>query len=272
MHTLVSRLPRQPVSVNGKVIGQQDILREARNHQDLPPAEAWRAAAAALVVKELLVQEARRRGITAAPIGDGEGRTETAEEAAVRALVEASVIVPEATEEECLRYFTRHRPRFRSATLSEASHILCAAAPRTRRPAPPRRPRRNPLPSPCRRAFRLCRSRAAPFAMSVGGAGRFSWPASARQYRAGIRDRAGGPAAWQHQPRAVETRFGFHVVRLERRIEGADLPFEAVKGPIARYLGEAASHRAHAQYVARLVSAADIRGIDLASADDHRVH
>ncbi len=51
VHTLVSRLPRQPVSVNGKVIGQQDILREARNHQDLPPAEAWRAAAAALVVK-----------------------------------------------------------------------------------------------------------------------------------------------------------------------------------------------------------------------------
>ncbi len=70
------------------------------------------------------------------------------------------------------------------------------------------------------------------------------------------RDRAGGPCGWQHQPRAVETRFGFpRRCGLERRIEGADLPFEAVKGPIARYLGEAASPRAHAQYVARLVSA-----------------
>lgn len=273
VHTLVSRLPRQPVSVNGKVIGQQDILREARNHQDLPPAEAWRAAAAALVVKELLVQEARRRGITAAPIGDGEGRTETAEEAAVRALVEASVIVPEATEEECLRYFTRHRPRFRSATLSEASHILCAAAPEDEAARAAAQALAETLcrllaEEPSAFADLARRHSQCPSAGQGGSLGQLQPGSTVPEFEIALA--ALRPGSISREP--VETRFGFHVVRLERRIEGADLPFEAVKGPIARYLREAASHRAHAQYVARLVSAADIRGIDLASADDHRVH
>jgi len=36
----------------------------------------------------------------------------------------------------------------------------------------------------------------------------------------------------------VETRYGFHIIRLERRVDGALLPFELVSARIAAYLAE----------------------------------
>jgi peptidyl-prolyl cis-trans isomerase C len=70
----------------------------------------------------------------------------------------------------------------------------------------------------------------------------------------------------------VATRYGFHIIRLDRKHEGRTLPYEVVAGRIADYLRESVRRRADAQYVARLVSAAKIEGIDLAGADALRVH
>jgi peptidyl-prolyl cis-trans isomerase C len=50
------------------------------------------------------------------------------------------------------------------------------------------------------------------------------------------------------------------------------LPYEVVADRIADYLRDSVRHRADAQYVARLVSAAQIEGVDLAGADALRVH
>ena len=70
----------------------------------------------------------------------------------------------------------------------------------------------------------------------------------------------------------VATRYGFHIIRLDRKHEGRTLPYEAVAGRIADYLRESVRRRADAQYIARLVSAARIEGIDLAGAEALRVH
>ena len=70
----------------------------------------------------------------------------------------------------------------------------------------------------------------------------------------------------------VATRYGFHVIRLDRKHEGRTLPYEAVAGRIADYLRESVRRRADAQYIARLVTAARIEGIELAGADALRVH
>ncbi len=72
-------------------------------------------------------------------------------------------------------------------------------------------------------------------------------------------------------PEPVATRYGFHVVRLDRKREGRELPFELVQNRIAEYLHEGVQRRALAQYVAFLAAAARIDGIDLASAATHRV-
>ena len=75
---------RKAVSVNGVVVRHDEISREAQNHPAATPIAAWTAAARALAVRELLLQEARRIVIYAEPLTDDEGRTETAEEAAMQ--------------------------------------------------------------------------------------------------------------------------------------------------------------------------------------------
>ncbi len=70
----------------------------------------------------------------------------------------------------------------------------------------------------------------------------------------------------------VETRYGFHVIRLERRVPGRELPFEAVRERIAEYLVERSRRLAIAQYVARLAAHAQLGGVDLRTPDEFRVH
>jgi peptidyl-prolyl cis-trans isomerase C len=63
-----------------------------------------------------------------------------------------------------------------------------------------------------------------------------------------------------------------HVIRLDRKVEGRVLPFELVRARIATYLGEAVRRRAEAQYVARLLHACRIEGIDIPTPGELNVH
>ena len=60
-----ANLPKgQGVQVNGVAIARDLIAREVQHHPSRTPAEAWKAAARALVVRELLLQEARRLDVS----------------------------------------------------------------------------------------------------------------------------------------------------------------------------------------------------------------
>ena len=86
------------VKVNGVAIPRDVIAREVQHHPARNPAESLKAAARALVVRELLLQEARRLEVEGEPLSDADGRRETAEEAAVRALVDREVRTPSADD------------------------------------------------------------------------------------------------------------------------------------------------------------------------------
>ena len=51
------------VSVNGVAIARDAIVREMQHHPAPKPIAAWQQAARALVIRELLLQEARRLGV-----------------------------------------------------------------------------------------------------------------------------------------------------------------------------------------------------------------
>jgi len=70
----------------------------------------------------------------------------------------------------------------------------------------------------------------------------------------------------------VETRYGFHIIRLDRVIPGRQLPFGLARERIAEYLTERAERMALAQFLARLAARAGITGVDLPSPTDLRVH
>ena len=67
-------------------------------------------------------------------------------------------------------------------------------------------------------------------------------------------------------PVPIRSRYGYHVLRLERRVDGRQLPFEAVHKNIAAYLDERVWRQAIRQYIRILAASADIRGIDLDAA------
>uniref|UniRef100_UPI0022EA5CE8 peptidylprolyl isomerase n=1 Tax=Falsiroseomonas oryzae TaxID=2766473 RepID=UPI0022EA5CE8 len=66
----------------------------------------------------------------------------------------------------------------------------------------------------------------------------------------------------------VESRYGFHVVRVLERAEGRDLPFDAVQDRIAGWLRESAWRRAAHQFMALLASRAQVEGIVLSAGAD----
>ncbi|GAB4170504.1 MAG: peptidylprolyl isomerase [Thalassobaculales bacterium] len=282
------------VSVNGVVIAEAAIAAEMQHHPAPSRAAAWNAAARALAVRELLLQEARRLGLDAAggsgaggPVGaaldsDGQGRRLTGEDALIARLLAAEVAVPVADEAACRRYYDNNRARFRSPDVFEAAHILLAAVP------PPDPPADGAAAGAADRAAghdEAMRLAAALIARLKDHPQEFA--ALARAHSACPSAAVGGSLGQvtrgqtvpeletflfalepgQLCPVPVKTRYGAHVLRLDRRIEGRPLPFEAVHQAIAGYLEEAVWRRATAQYVRILAGRAQWRGIALDGAD-----
>ena len=119
------------ITVNNKVIDATNIATESQNHYAPKgkPGLAWRKAAQALVIRELLLQEARGRKLEPEPADLGDKRFETAEEALIRGLLDTEVTIDPPSEGAVKAIWNKDPSRFRSPPLWEASHILCAADP-----------------------------------------------------------------------------------------------------------------------------------------------
>ena len=265
--------PRGVVKVNGVAISRALISREVQNHPASTPAAAWKAAALALVVREALSQEVKRLGIQAEPLSDGAGRRETDNEANMRALVEREVVTPVPTEEECERYYERNASRFRSPDIYEAAHILIAAIPDDAAAYEAARQSASALIAELTRNLEAFGDRArlhsACPSKDVGGnLGQISTGQTTPEFEAAL---ARMPAGTLSQE-PIESRYGFHVVRLDRKIEGRVLPYDLVRSRISEYLQEAVARRAQAQYVARLLGLAKVEGIDVPAPGDLNVH
>ena len=261
------------VTVNGVAISRDVIARETQHHPARSPAMAWVEAARSLVIRELLLQEARRLGICGTPRQDREGRRETDDDAAIRDLVEREVTLPAADPATCRRYYEQNRHRFRSSDIFEAAHILIPAV------------RSDP------KAYALAQEEATAIIATLherpdtfgdlarqhsacasaaqdGNLGQISSGQTTPEFEAALKSLAAGSVTGE----PVATRYGFHVIRLDRRIEGCEVPFDMVAEQIAEYLRESVQRRATAQYIARLVSHAVVTGVDLPGAAEHQVY
>lgn len=265
--SLSAALPKpKAISVNGVAISREIIAREVQNHPAPKPIEAWHAAARALVVRELLRQEAERLGIEEPPLRDDEGRAETPEEAAIRGLIAREVKTPAPDEEACRRFYAANARRFCSPTLYQAAHILLVAPADDRKARLAARASADAILALLKAdglAFAAlarersdCRSSAA----DGGSLGQFSRGETVSELERGLDRMQDGEIA------IAESRYGFHVVRLDRRIGGRQLPFEAVRARIAAYLSDTVERKALAQYVSILAGRASISGLTLAAA------
>lgn len=261
-------LPRpRAVTVNGVTIPRAEIAREVQHHPAAKPVEAWLAAAEALVVRELLLQEARRLAIPATPETDDEGRRETDEEALVRTLVAQEVVTPEADDAACRRWYEQNRQRFRSADLYAVRHILCAAPPddtAARREASARAQAiaAAVVDDPSAFAALAEAHSACPSRAMGGNLGQISRGQTVPEFEAAL----AGLAVGVPSPEPIETRYGYHVVMVDRRLAGGALPYEAVRARLGAWLTDSARRTAIRQYIAMLAGRATITGIEIGAA------
>jgi peptidyl-prolyl cis-trans isomerase C len=254
------------VSVNGVAIPRSAIARETQNHPAAKPIEAWQAAARALVIRELLLQEARRLHITPDPIEDDEGRRETDDEALMRQVVEREVATPEPDEATCRRYFDQNRMRFVMPDLFEVAHILILVR------AEPGADAEAALKADALLAAlrgdpaafaALARLHSACPSREVGGSlGQIGPGQTIPEFENALPGLPVGRIA----PKPVRTRYGLHIVRLDRRIEGRQLPFDLAMPRIAAFLADRVRRVAERQYVSLLAGRATIEGVELEAA------
>lgn len=250
-----------PVTVNGVTISRRAIAAEVQNFPGHTPLMSWQAAARALVIREALLQEARRHEIRTDQKEDEDGRKETEEDALLRALIEREIPVPEADEETLRRFYDNNRRRFMTPPLYEVQHILVAACREdvsafasaqekalSIAAALTNAPERF---ATLARAFSDC-----PSAEVGGSLGQIGPGDTTPEFEEALARLAPGDISGP-----VETRYGVHLIRLERRIEGRQLSFEAIRERIAAYLDAHVRRQATAQYISLLVGRTDIRGV-----------
>ncbi|MFZ3249624.1 MAG: peptidylprolyl isomerase, partial [Pseudolabrys sp.] len=233
------------VSVNGISIARDAIQREMQHHPAAKPIAAWQHAARALVIRELLLQRAKHLDLAPEPICDEAGRRETEDEALMRAVVDREVTVPEPDDETCRRYYERNRARFHSSDIYEVSHILFAAVPENHEDYAQARADAAAVlatlqESPeCFAALAKAYSRC-PSAEQGGNLGQITEGQTTPEFERALVSLSAGELCTE----PVATRYGFHIIRLERKHGGRVLPYEAVSERIADYLRESVRRRA----------------------------
>ena len=250
------------VFVNGVEIEPEAIAREIQHHPAPDAETAWLEAARALAVRELLLQESQRLGLETDPEEDEAGRIEADDDALVRTLLEEAVQPARAGEEECRRYYEAHRERFRTPDLFEAAHILIEPEGEDEAAWTVAEDRAREIAAdvgddPAKfaaaaRAFSGCTS-----AQQDGSLGQIRRGELVSSVQAGIEALTDGETG--REP--VRSRFGWHVLRLQRRIEGRTSPFEHACAKIADMLEARSWSVEAARYVAELAKRSQVEGV-----------
>jgi len=253
------------VRINGVEIPPEAIAQEIQHHPAPDAETAWVEAARALAVRELLLQEARRLGVVAEPSSDEEGRSEVGDDATIRALLEEEVVPAEPGDSECLRYYQANENRFRTPELFEAAHILIepegdteqaweTALDRARRIVEQVGDSADAFAASAR-ANSSC-----PSAQQDGSLGQIRRGELVPEVQAGLEALAEGSTA--REP--IRSRFGWHILRLHRRIEGRTIPFDVVRDRIADMLEARSWSVEAARYVASLAARNQVEGVLIA--------
>ncbi|HMS95019.1 MAG TPA: peptidylprolyl isomerase [Tabrizicola sp.] len=254
-----------PVFVNGVEIPHAAIAAEAQLHSAPKgkPGLAWKAAALALAMREVLLTEARARGLVAAPQTTGPGLRETEDEALIRGLIETAVTPVEPEEAELFRFWQENPERFLAPDLWEVAHILLPAAPEDAEARASAQSLAVGILAilsrePGRFADLAARHSACSSRASGGMLGQIGPGDTVPEFEAALLRLA--PGQITEQP--VATRFGLHLIRLDAHARGEVLPYPAVAARLRAAACKRAWTRAAHDFAKALMAKAQITGLD----------
>lgn len=254
------------ITVNGEKIGSAAIAAETQNHHAPrdKPGEAWRTAAQALVIRALLLQEAGRLGLSPDPKMLADDKRETEDEALIRAVLDMELEAADVSQEDCQLIYDRQTEVFRSPTLFQPAHILFAVKPDDSKARAIAKKNAEEFILAIKKAPKsfaaIAKANSDCSSKNTDGTlGQISAGDTVPEFEAVLDILPAG----ELYPVPVETRFGVHIIRLDEKAVGEILPFEAVKAQIKEKLEQMAWTRAAKVFTQKLVSKANIDGIDL---------
>jgi len=216
---------------------------------------------------ELLRQAAQREGLLAAADAPGtDGAISEAATAAIDALLELELRVPEPSDEACRRYHAAHAARYAAGERLRARHILFAVTPGVDVVALRKRAEDALLEVRCHDATAgdgfADAARTLSNCPSGAEGGDLGW-VEAKDCAPEFAREIFGKAEVGVLPRLVHSRFGLHVVEVQAREPGAVPEFAAVRGAVAVALRQQGFVTALRQYLQVLAGAAIVEGVDL---------
>jgi peptidyl-prolyl cis-trans isomerase C len=218
-----------------------------------------RVSPQAAAVREILRQRAVALGLAA------ESACADEADAAIERLLEREVSTPDPNESECRRYYDAHPAEFTSAELAFARHILFQVTPGAPMPAIRAKAELtlaelagDPAKfEQCARELSNC-----PSAQQGGSLGQLGRGDTVPEFEQALFN----GAYTGLYPQLVKTRFGFHILAVDRREPGRRMPFESCRAQIAQRLRERVMRRALQQYVSVLAGQMEVRGVELQAA------
>lgn len=246
------------INVNGMAIDEASVLAEMQYHNASSQSAAMVEAVRSLVIQALLNQQAQALGLMQS--SDKLSRAE--EEACFDRLIKQEVKWPDASEQECRHFFDNNQKKFTTSPLLEVRHILLAASPEDIKLRDELQTLANHMIESLTadlsgfddfvKTHSACSS-----SKNKGQLGQISKGQTVSEFEKHLLLAEEGII-----PFAIESRYGFHVVVIDRRIEGVALPFEYVQDRILGYLNEKVQRKATAQYIQILIQSAEIKGLD----------
>ena len=254
-----SAIPQQKlpnILVNGRAIEEAKLAAEVQYHPADSFNQSLHEAAHALIIRELLLQRTTSLGMKI-------GEQDNADEILIQALLEKDVEYPEADEATCLQYYQSNQSQFVSSPLLEVSHILLAVGPKELKERDQTRSKAEAIIQQLQKNPALFNTLVeqhsdCPSSKTQGILGQLSKGQTTPEFERQLFTLNVGLAG-----KPIESRYGFHVVRVDQKIDGEVLPFNMVRDKVATYLSAVGERRAVSTYLRKLVADAEVTGINL---------
>jgi len=246
------------ILVNGIKISPEEINEEVQYHPADSLQSAKFEAMKALVIREILLQRAVELGLSS-----HQDAIKNPDQI-IDDLLKQEITIPDADIETCRHYYQNNTKKFVTSPLFEVSHILYLAPPEdsdARKIAIDQakmsieKLKSNPdLFETIARAESACSS-----SKDGGRLGQISKGQTMPAFEFALLKMHENETSLE----PVETEVGFHVIRVYKRTEGAQLSFEAVEKWIKDYIEQESWNRAFHQYIQLLAGRSEISGFRL---------
>ena len=243
------------IYINGVNITESDVLQEMQYHPATDQRNAMIVAAESLIITELFKQRCLALGL----IKEDEKHTE---DELCEMLVTQEVNLPRTSDDECERYYEANMERFCTSPLLEVDHILIAAD----KEDLDQRAEAKELSEgilelikqkPHTFAEMAMKHSMCPSKEHGGSLGQISKGQTVREFEKVLFLSEEGLL-----PSVIESRYGYHIANINRKVDGQQMPLEHVESKIKVYLDEKVRRKAIAQYIELLISDADIKGFE----------